>query len=129
MPDPQAAEPEEETERFLRPFSDWLEEQRGGKLNIELSAALNDLVEKVDATGKSGTISLKLTVKPSGKDSQGSVTVADMLTVKAPESHPEYFYFVDDDKNLTRSNPHQLGYDGQILEVPERHTEVREPRR
>jgi hypothetical protein len=108
------------TERFIRPFSDWVEDQREGALNGELSLGLNTLVESVKTTGKAGTITLKITVKPAGKETHDAVVVSDVVTIKKPESRAESFFFVDGEANLTRNNPRQLGYDGPLLEVPER---------
>lgn len=42
-------------DRQVRPFADWLTEQRDGSLASELSGGLNELVETVNATGKEGT--------------------------------------------------------------------------
>lgn len=116
-------------EREIRPFTEFLAEQRNGVLAMEMSAALNELVQAVETTGKPGTLTLKLTVKQP-KDKQGAVLVSDLLTLKSPESHLEVFFFVDGDSNLSRQNSHQLGFaDGGLLEVPERAaTDLKEPR-
>jgi len=106
--------------QFIRPFSDWIDTQREGALGIELSEALHELVGAVTVMGKAGSLTLKLTIKPGEKGTTGSVTVTDAVTVKRPEEHVESFHFVDADGNLTRNNPRQLGYDGPLLEVPER---------
>lgn len=103
----------------IRPFSEFLAEQRNGVLAMELSEGLNKLVESVETTGKPGYMNLKISVKQM-KDTQGAVLVTDLVTVKAPESHPEFFFFVDGDSNLTRRNERQLGLTDGLLEVPER---------
>lgn len=115
-------------EKEIRPFSEFLAEQRNGVLHHELSVALNQLVEGVETTGKAGTLTLKLSVKQM-KDTQGAVLVSDLVTLKAPETHPEFF-FVDGDSNLSRQNERQLALGGELLEVPERagNAELREPR-
>ena len=119
----------EQKEQFIRPFSDWIDTQREGALGVELSNALHDLVSSVTAQGKSGTLTLKLTLKPGEKGTVGSVTVSDLVTVKKPESHIESFHFIDSSGNLTRQNPRQLGYDGPLLEVAERaSTDLKDPR-
>ena len=114
-------------EKDIRPFNEWLRDQRTGALNVELGEGLNKLVEAVETTGKAGTLTLKLTVKPAGKDTAGAMVVSDLVTLKSPESHPEFFYFVDEDGNLTRSNPRQLPMTG-LLEVPERSASLKEPK-
>lgn len=94
--------------RQVRPFADWLAEQRDGVLASELSAGLNDLVETVNVTGKVGTMTLKVTVKPTSKTGTGSVMVRDDITVKLPSAERvESLYFVDKNANLTRENPAQ----------------------
>lgn len=95
-------------ERQLRSFADWLTEQREGSLSAELSAGLNQLVEAVNTTGKAGTLTLKINVKPISKESAGSVMVRDDVTLKLPEGdRGEALYFVDGNANLTRHNPAQ----------------------
>lgn len=112
----------------VRPFTDWLTEQRNGVLLLELGESLNELVEAVDTHGKGGAITLKINVKPSGKGTQGAVVVSDTVTVKKPEGdRPEVFYFVDGDHNLARANPNQPSFDtlrevdaatGELLRQP-----------
>lgn len=115
--------------REMGAFEAFLMMQREGGLVVELDDALRNLVSAVDTTGKGGTVTLKLTVKPSGKDTTGAVLVSDLITVKAPESHPEHFYFVDQEYRLTRQNERQLALGGPLLEVAEhRATDLKEPR-
>jgi hypothetical protein len=108
-----------EPKREPRSFTSWLEDQRKGVLAIELADSLKELVAAVDAYGKPGTLTLKLTVKPSGRGSVGTVTVADTVTLKKPEGdRPEVFYFLDSDNNLCRANPAQESLLDSLREVP-----------
>lgn len=96
------------TDRHVRPFAEWLQEQRSGQAHIECSDALNELVEAVQATGKQGTVTLTVKVKPAGKGDHGTVLVADTVTVKLPQAERgEAIFFADDDHNLVRHNPAQ----------------------
>lgn len=98
----------EVTERQVRPFADWLTEQREGSLSFELSEGMNELVESVNATGKPGTLTLTVKVKPVSKGAVGSVMVSDDVKVKVPQAdRSEALYFVDRDANLRRTNPAQ----------------------
>lgn len=112
--------PDEATEgRQVRPFAAWLTEQREGSLASELSAGLNQLVETVNATGKGGTLTLKISVKPTSKSATGSVNVRDDVILKLPaEDRFEALYFVDKDANLTRQNPASPQL--PLREVPQR---------
>ncbi len=114
-------------DKQIRPFNEWLIDQRTGALNLELSVGLNSLAKAVETTGKAGSLTLKLTLKPAGKDTAGALVVSDVVTLKAPESHPEVFFFVDDDDNLVRSNPRQLPMGG-LLEVAEQSGALKEVR-
>ena len=73
---------------------------------------------------------MKLTVKPGAKGTAGSVLISDDVTVKPPKQLVESFFFVDDAGNPTRNNPRQFGFDGPVLEVPERSAaiDIKEPR-
>lgn len=53
----------------MRPFTDTLNALRFGTLSDELTKALNELTQKVTDTGKSGDLTLKLSLKP-GKGGQ-----------------------------------------------------------
>lgn len=98
----------ETAERHIRPFSDWLREQRGGDAHDELSAALNELVESVSETGKVGSLTFTLKVKPAGKGDHGTVIVSDATTLKKPQpERGEALFFITDDANLVRHNPRQ----------------------
>ncbi|HET7486865.1 MAG TPA: hypothetical protein VFJ85_02985 [Acidimicrobiales bacterium] len=92
--------------RHVRPFADWLAEQRNGHAAVEVSEALNSLIEAVAEFGKSGSLTLAIKVAPTSKGDVVSVLVTDTITVKAPEGErPQSVFFVDGDANLTRQNP------------------------
>ncbi len=96
------------TEPLIRPFSDWLRDQRGGDAHAELSEALNELVESVAETGKGGQLTFVVKAKPAGKGDHGTVVVSDTTTLKKPQpERGEAIFFVTDNSNLTRYNPRQ----------------------
>jgi hypothetical protein len=93
-----------ESDRQVRPFADFLAEQRGGLTHLELGDALNALLEAVTDTGKSGKMTLTISVKPEGQ----MVIVKDKIVSTLPEADRDpSLYFVDEDCNLTRDNPAQ----------------------
>lgn len=99
-----------EDERQIKPFADWLALQRKGTLAGELATGLADLNRAVLDTGKPGTITLVIKVKPTGDDV--SVSVTDEVKVKLPEhDRGQSIFFVDD-----HGNPHRSQ---QVLEAPD----------
>lgn len=52
----------------LKPFGQFLHEQRNGLLHDELSEELAELVKQCVETGKKGTLTLKVTVAPNKDD-------------------------------------------------------------
>lgn len=98
-------------DRRIRPFADWLVEQRRGLLHSELGDALNELLGAVVELGKPGTLTLTVHVKPAGVGDE-TVFVSDDVRVKKPEpERPAALFFVDDERNLSRENPRQLSFE------------------
>jgi hypothetical protein len=100
MPDQTAERPQ------LKPFGQFVQEQRNGGLHDELSVALAELVAQCVETGKKGTLTLKVSVVPT-KD-EVTVLVTDDVAVKAPkhDAKPALF-FPDENGNLLRRDPRQ----------------------
>lgn len=100
-----------DTDRRIRPFADWLLEQRRGTLHAELGDGLNELLDAVVEHNKGGTLTLVVHVKPAGVGDE-TVFVSDEVKVKKPVGdRPATLFFVDDDRNLTRENPRQLSFE------------------
>ncbi|MEU0087225.1 hypothetical protein [Streptomyces sp. NPDC006274] len=100
--------PETEPERQVRPFAEFLQEQAGGTLHTELSEKLHDLVQAVQETGKGGSITLKIDVKPIPGTDGRTLTVTDAVVTKLPKTErPKSIFFIDDDMNLSRTDPRQ----------------------
>lgn len=91
--------------RQVRPFADWMLEQRQGALANELGDGLNELVDAVKTHGKPGKIVLTVTIKPATKTGHDTVLVSDDITVKLPTEQFESVYFITADANLSRENP------------------------
>jgi hypothetical protein len=90
-----------------RPFADVLTELDKGRVHTELSAQLQDLIARVVETGKGGTLTLTIGVKPMPK-ADGLVIVTNKVTTKQPEAdRADSIYFVDGENNLTRNDPRQ----------------------
>ncbi|WEH40760.1 hypothetical protein [Streptomyces sp. AM 2-1-1] len=99
---------EETGERTVRPFAAFLQEQSGGQLHTELSTRLQELIEAVRETGKAGSLSLKIDIKPIAGTDGRTLTVTDTVATKVPKTErPKSIFFVTDDNNLSRSDPRQ----------------------
>lgn len=98
------------------PFAAWLQDLRRGAAHAEVTSALAELVEAVLDTGKAGTLTFTLKVKPAGHGVQ--VIVEDETKLKAPQGDlPVSLFFVDGHNNLLREDPRQLAF-GELREVP-----------
>jgi len=86
-------------------FTEVLELLRNGETENELNIALVDLVDAVQETTKSGTLTLSLTIKPQGG---GRVVVVDKITTKIPAlSKQPTMFFATEGNELVRNNPRQ----------------------
>lgn len=64
-------------------FSVFLQDLRDGRVHTELTTALGDLLAKVKETGRGGSISLKIKVKPAGRGADvDKVVLSDLVTVE-----------------------------------------------
>lgn len=97
MADPAAPE--------VRPFTQFLHEQRRGGLHEDLGTALANVCAAAVEHAKPGEIVLKLRVRPSG---DGMVQITDSVVTKMPvgEKAPSMFW-VDLRGNVARTNPAQ----------------------
>lgn len=83
-----------------------IQELRANDAATELADELQDLIRKVVETGKGGSISLTLSVKPAGG---GRVWVEDAIVSRPPKPVKEStLFFILDDYSLSRKSPHQV---------------------
>lgn len=89
----------------VRDFAAFLTEHRRGGCVYDLGVALQRLVTAVEDTGKGGSLTLTLKLKPDAKYGT-AVEVADGIVVKVPEpSRPSSLFFMDGSHNLVRHDP------------------------
>ena len=89
-----------------RTFSETINALRFGTLSDELTDKLRDLVATCATTGKNGSISLNLTLKP-GKG--GQIEVFDEIKLKLPkEEKGSSLMFASPENNLQREDPRQM---------------------
>lgn len=86
-------------------FSEFITEHARGQVDDEATATLVDLIAAVTATGKKGSMSVVIDVKPSGTR---MVQVSASVTAKNPEPDAEVgVFYVDSDGHLRRDDPYQ----------------------
>lgn len=110
MPD---SSPDEKTAEVVepKPFATFLLEHARGRSHDELSRKLRDLLEAIEQTGKGGSISYKVSIKPETR-ADGAVLVTDEIKVSTPSlDRPASIFFVDDGYRLVRNDPRQLTLD------------------
>lgn len=99
-------------------FALLLQELRDGKTHTELSIGMDELIAAVAVTGKAGSITLKIDVKPATKGSEvDKVMIIDKITSTLPK--PERgtdFYWLTSDNELSRNHPKQTSLD--LREAP-----------
>lgn len=89
----------------IRQFTDVIRDMRFGEMLDELDCDLNQLVTAVESTGKSGTLTITMTLKPS---SSGAIEVTDAVKVKLPKlAKGSSLFFATPEGNLVRNNPRQ----------------------
>lgn len=93
----------------IRPIVDTLRELRHGAMLDEASEQLAEVVKRVRETGKSGALTIRLTVKPAGRGAVRTVVIEDDVANKLPEPDKEVtVFFPTEDGNLSRQDPTQM---------------------
>ena len=102
----------------IRPFADTLVALRHGSLADEVSEKFNELTNKCVETGRAGSMTLKITLKP-GK--AGQVEVEDNIKLTLPkEEKGTSLMFATVEGNLQREDPRQQSLPGirSVAETP-----------
>lgn len=88
-----------------RPFDQTLRELGEGSTNHELGDALHRLIDRVQDTGKGGSLTLTIAV---ASDGAGRIAVKDTVSLKLPEhNRPTTSFYVDKQGNPSRRDPNQ----------------------
>jgi hypothetical protein len=90
----------------VKPFGQFLQEQRTGGLHDELSHALTELVAACVETGKKGQLTLKVAVEPT-KDGVTVLVTDDVAITKPKHDAMPALFFPDSRGNLRRRDPRQ----------------------
>lgn len=88
-----------------------LNQVRNGKLMEEASEKLNNLVAAIQDTNLKGELTLKINIRPDGRDT-GRYFISGKVDTKTPVlKHSETLLFGTPDGNLTRIDPAQTQLD------------------
>lgn len=94
-----------------KPFATFLIEHARGRSHDELSRRLQELLAAIEETGKAGSLTYKLTVKPEPK-ADHAVVVSDEIKATFPKhERPASIFFVDEKMRLVRNDPRQMTLD------------------
>jgi hypothetical protein len=100
-------------------FFSTLRDLRNGATLDDLDSAVGEVVSAVKATGKTGAITLKLTIRPPKK--AGNIrylTVEDEVATKVPKSdRGDTVFFPTADNSLTRQDPTQISLELRAVET------------
>lgn len=88
-------------------FASFLVQTNKGRTEREASEQFQRLIEAVRETGKAGTFTLRIDVKPQA-NTEGVVTVTERVAVKAPQlERPGSIFFITANAGLSRNDPNQ----------------------
>lgn len=91
----------------MRPITDILRDMRRGRIVDDATEALEEVVKAVDATEKAGSVTIKITVKPS-KDGGWEKTLSTAISTSIPrKDSPDAVFFSNADGDLVRDDPDQ----------------------
>ncbi|MEQ8834238.1 MAG: hypothetical protein RIB67_07310 [Miltoncostaeaceae bacterium] len=89
------------------PFTQFLLALRGGDAHHELTEALADLTSAVMESGRAGSLSFTVKIKPAAKGGN-AVLITDSTALKRPAANnPEALFFAGDGGRLSRNDPRQ----------------------
>jgi hypothetical protein len=90
-------------------FSVLLQDLRDGRTHDEMSQKFAALVKEVEASGRSGTLTLTIKVSPSSRSQPVDKIIVSptvKLTPPKPESGEDFFWLTEDSE-LSRNHPRQ----------------------
>lgn len=91
-----------------RLFLNTVAELREGASVDELGESLQKLVAAVRASGRKGTLTYKIEIKPAAKGSSNALNIEDVITIKEPQAERgSTFLFAAEDNTLSRRDPRQ----------------------
>lgn len=92
-------------------FLSTIQNIREGALADQLTEELHDVLEGVEETGKAGSITLTLKIKPNG---ESAVTIEPSVAAKVPKPTVGSALFFVSGGNLVRRNPKQMDIEDEL---------------
>lgn len=94
-----------------------MQRHRGGLLLDEASQLLGELVEAVNATGKPGSLTITLNLKPATRG-QSAMVLTDKITPRLPKIEAEASFWFGHDGQLVKDDPRQrpLNFSPSVVE-------------
>jgi len=103
----------------IRPITDTLRALRNGHFLDEASEDLARVVNAVSETGKSGKVTIEISVKRAGQGRNSALSVQATSTVKLPKQPvDDTLMFPTPDGNLLTEDPRQQKLDLKVAAVP-----------
>lgn len=107
-----------------RAFLNIVSAHKGGAVISELSAALKQVTAAVQQTGRAGTVTFKMSLRPAGKGTAGTLIFeGDVKTAPPKLDAQASIFYADGDFNLVREDPNQTKLDLRVAEAPDKPTE------
>lgn len=93
----------------MKAFALFLQDLRDGRAHAEMTTELEKVLAAVRDTGKGGSLTLKIKVKPSGRGNDvDKVTITDDITSSLPQlEHGDDMFYLTEDNDLSRNHPRQ----------------------
>lgn len=105
-------QPTEADDRRVRPFADFLLEHRSGAAHTRAGELLQEVVGAVLDTGKKGSVTLTVSIEQM-KNAPDTLLTTINVTSKVPVEAPKAaVFYADRDRNLQRTDPNQLQFEG-----------------
>jgi len=89
-------------------FMSLLQQHRHGEILSDLSESIRKVTQAVQDSGRGGSITLKIDIRPASKGRAGALVVEDEIKEKMPtEDKTGSIFFADKNYNLIRDDPNQ----------------------
>lgn len=103
---------------MAKPLTDPLRLLQRGNFIAEAGDALAELVSAVSQQGRSGKMTIVISIKPAGKKNNALI-ITPKYTVQAPQEAPdETLLFPTPEGNLETSDPDQVEMDLRVINAP-----------
>jgi hypothetical protein len=111
----------------IQSYMDTLLGLREGAAICDASEQLTELIKAVRETGKAGSLTITLKVRPASKGKTQVVMIDDTITEKIPKYDREATMFYASDENLlSKNDPRQLPLEGLKVVEQKRAVELKE---